>query len=403
MGPPRSAFAPAATPPVVVPNANAMPYLAAAQQAARISQRSGRTIQLLVDDSQGIARRCFMCTDGSRIFASSSFLRTLPHDYQVAFFAHEFAHGDLGHSTVQRVLGTGLNVAASQIRVPMGYWLVASLAYAGGSMLTMRAVSRQSEREADLYAAQRLPLAGLTSQTLAQGLRTITALQGNGNADGWLSTHPSNPQRIAAIEALDSKHALSGGFQAGGTSLQRSLGLVPTTEQDTRTTETRRGSSTVQVSGGVGSQRTDALLQQPGQVHVPPLADSLASQYGGNAIQGLQGSIGGAAGAGTSSLNAPSGSRVTLTGRFCPIGGEIVANAKSCPNHGIALRRLTPQTFETAASISTFPRFCRRCGRRSKQRTCEFDGADTRTLTTGEQYDLPDVSVVKNPKEGLTK
>jgi len=375
--PPRSAFAPAATPPVVAPNANAIPYLAAAQQAARTSQRSGRTIQLLVDDPQGIARRCSLCTDGPRIFASSSFLSTLPYDYQVAFFAHEFAHGDLGHVTMNRALGVGLDVAASQIRVPIQYWLGASLAYNVGKMFATTAVTRQTEREADLYAAQRLPLAGLNSQILAQGLRRITGLQGN--AGGWLSTHPSNPQRIAAIEALDSRHALSGEFQEGDTSLQRSLGLASTTEeQDTRTTRLRENPPTTQVGGGPLAKASQQTPHKISQAAPDPTVPAILS-------------------------NAPSGSRVTLTGRFCPIGGEIVANAKSCPNHGVALRRLTPQTFETAEIISTFPRFCRRCGRRSKQHTCEFDGADTRTLTTGEQYDLPHVSVVKNTKEGLTE
>lgn len=201
---PQGAQDPPALAPIVAPNLQAAPYVGAAQQAAHISRRSGQVITLLVDDPQGIAQRCGLCTDGPRIFAASSFLRGLPTKYQVAFFAHEFAHGDLGHSTVQGIVDAGLDAAASQIQVPMQYWLGASAAYSVGKFFASSAVSRHTEHAADLYAAHRLPWAGLPSQTLAEALRYLTNLQGE-TGGGWLATHPSMPQRIAAIEALARK------------------------------------------------------------------------------------------------------------------------------------------------------------------------------------------------------
>lgn len=316
--PPRSALAPPAIPPTVVANAAALPYVAVANQAARISQRSGHVIQLLVDDPQGIAQRCRMCTDGPRIFASSSFLRTLSPNYQVAFLAHEFAHGDLGHPTVGRVLGAGLDVAASQIRVPTQYWLGASLAYSVGKMFTTNAVSRQTEREADLYAAQRLPLAGLTSQTFAQALRYLAMQEGN-LGGGWFSTHPSYSNRIAAIEVLTNKNAAFAGFQVvqrsfnasvqgppmrfcpvGGESYSENIRFCPNHGVELRSV----GSTSSAVTFDTWKYQFLANLQAA--LAKQQEAASASKLHAGDAV-------------------------------FCPVGGERYgANVKVCPKHGVA-------------------------------------------------------------------
>jgi len=204
-----------ATPPTLRANAAAGPFYVAAQQAARISQRSGQVVELLVDDLQGVAARCGLCTDGPRIFASSRFLAVLPQDYQVAVFAHEFAHGDLGHVTIGKILSAGMDAVAQEVHGSTKWSTGATLVYGLGKVLTTNVVSRQSEREADLYAAQRLPLAGLPSKTLAEALRYITMQQGN-SGGGWLSTHPSNPERIAAIEQPNNRNTIFAGTGSVG-------------------------------------------------------------------------------------------------------------------------------------------------------------------------------------------
>ena len=109
---------------------------------------------------------------------------------------------------MQWMTGAGLDVAANQVMVPTQYWLGATLAYTVGKVLTTTGLSRSHERQADLYAAYRLPLAGLKPESLSEALLMITLSQGNSTV-GWLSTHPANSERIRTIKAVESSFEIA--------------------------------------------------------------------------------------------------------------------------------------------------------------------------------------------------
>jgi len=123
--------------------------------------------------------------------------------------AHELGHVALGHSRRRMIDFSGQNairmVLASLLNriVPgVGVWIAGALT----SLLVAR-LSRQDEYEADAYAAALLVKSGIGTEpqkSLFAKLEKLTGMPGGG-MPAWLMSHPKTADRIAAIEALQSR------------------------------------------------------------------------------------------------------------------------------------------------------------------------------------------------------
>ncbi|RVV99765.1 peptidase M48 [Mesobaculum littorinae] len=131
----------------------------------------------------------------------------------ISVIAHELGHVALGHSrrrmidfSGQNALRTALGMVLGRIIPGIGYYLAGLLT----SLLAAR-LSRGDEYEADAYAAALLTKAGIGTapqKSLFAKLESWTAGRG-GTTPAWLLSHPKTDERVAAIEALESRWKLS--------------------------------------------------------------------------------------------------------------------------------------------------------------------------------------------------
>ncbi len=123
--------------------------------------------------------------------------------------AHELGHVALGHTRRRMIDFSGQNairVALASVLgriVPgIGVWIANMLT----TLLAAR-LSRQDEYEADAYASALLVKAGIGTgpqKSLFAKLEKLTGMGGNG-MPAWVMSHPKTEERIAAIEALESR------------------------------------------------------------------------------------------------------------------------------------------------------------------------------------------------------
>jgi putative metalloprotease len=161
-----------------------------------------------VDPVNGLA-----APDG-RIFLTRGFLRKY-HAGEVtaeeiaSVVAHELGHVALGHARRRLIDFSGQNAirvvlagVLGRIVPGVGIWIANALA----SLVAAR-LSRQDEYEADAYASALLTKAGIGTapqKSLFAKLEKLTGMGGAG-MPAWLMSHPKTDERIAAIEALETK------------------------------------------------------------------------------------------------------------------------------------------------------------------------------------------------------
>ncbi|MGR3570843.1 M48 family metallopeptidase [Brevirhabdus sp.] len=130
-------------------------------------------------------------------------------DEMASVIAHELGHVALGHSrrrmidfSGQNAMRTALAMILGRILPGVGIWIANALA----SLLAAR-LSRQDEYEADAYAAALLTRAEIGTEAQKSLFRKLEALTGARGATtpAWLLSHPKTQERIAAIEALESR------------------------------------------------------------------------------------------------------------------------------------------------------------------------------------------------------
>jgi len=123
--------------------------------------------------------------------------------------AHELGHVALGHArrrmidfSGQNALRTALIMVLGRFVPIIGVWIANTLA----SVLAAR-LSRGDEFEADEYAAALLSKAGFGMEPQKSLFRKLEALTQarSGMAPAWLMSHPGTEQRIAALEALETR------------------------------------------------------------------------------------------------------------------------------------------------------------------------------------------------------
>lgn len=123
--------------------------------------------------------------------------------------AHELGHVALGHTHRRMIEFSGQNalrlmLMAVLARVLPGLGLIVANAVTG---LLAAGLSRRDEYEADAWAAALLTKAGIGTAPQKSLFAKLGDLTGAAGAQGpaWLQSHPPTPDRIRAIETLESR------------------------------------------------------------------------------------------------------------------------------------------------------------------------------------------------------
>ena len=142
------------------------------------------------------------CMPGGKIVFFTGIIDKLKlTDDEIAIvLGHEMAHALREHARA-RVAKSNLTNIGSQIigRLLIGGDMGAMIGAQGGNLLTLR-FSRKDESEADLVGLELAARAGHDPRTAVRLWEKMAAAN-KGAPPQWLSTHPANSTRIAAIKA----------------------------------------------------------------------------------------------------------------------------------------------------------------------------------------------------------
>ena len=195
-------------------NSNSKPLLDAeiTDLAARLAQALDVTAIRVhvfeVDAVNGLA-----APDG-RIFLTRGFLAArargeVTAEELASVIAHELGHVALGHLRRRMIDFTGQNAVfvvlsafLNRFLPFIGIWIANLI-----STALMARLSRRDEFEADAYASALLTKAGIGTapqKSLFQKLDALTKVRG-AEIPVWLRSHPHTEDRIAAIEAMESR------------------------------------------------------------------------------------------------------------------------------------------------------------------------------------------------------
>lgn len=123
--------------------------------------------------------------------------------------AHELGHVALGHSRRRMIDFSGQNAMRTALAMILGRFIPGVGPWIANGLMTLLAarLSRSDEFEADAYASALLVKAGIGTEpqkSLFKKLETLTGARG-ASMPAWVMSHPKTPQRIAAIEANETK------------------------------------------------------------------------------------------------------------------------------------------------------------------------------------------------------
>lgn len=130
-------------------------------------------------------------------------------DEMASVIAHELGHVALGHSRRRMIDFSGQNALRTALAMVIGRFIPGIGPMIAGALTSLLAarLSRADEYEADAYAAALLTKAGIGVEpqiSLFRKLESLTKAKG-GAAPAWLLSHPKTDERIAALQALQSR------------------------------------------------------------------------------------------------------------------------------------------------------------------------------------------------------
>ncbi|WP_299674883.1 M48 family metallopeptidase [uncultured Roseobacter sp.] len=161
-----------------------------------------------IDPVNGLA-----APDG-RIFITRGFYKKfrageVTDEEMASVIAHEMGHVALGHSRRRMIDFSGQNALRTALAMVLGRFIPGVGPWIAGMLTSLLAarLSRSDEYEADAYAAALLTKAGIGVAPQISLFRKLDALtqQNGGTIPAWLLSHPKTDDRIAALEALESK------------------------------------------------------------------------------------------------------------------------------------------------------------------------------------------------------
>jgi predicted Zn-dependent protease len=143
------------------------------------------------------------CMPGGKIAFFTGILNSLElNDDEIAMvMGHEIAHALREHAREQAAKNTLLGGAANILGMMVSgsrYGDLANVAISAGRGLASRAFSREDESEADLVGMELAARAGFDPRA-GISLWEKMAKASTGSPPAWLSTHPSNSDRIEEI------------------------------------------------------------------------------------------------------------------------------------------------------------------------------------------------------------
>jgi predicted Zn-dependent protease len=122
-------------------------------------------------------------------------------DDEVAFImGHEISHALLEHAREQMGKNTGTSLLLRGGAALLGLGQLGDLAAQAGSSVLAKAYSRTDETEADRLGLIMSARAGYDPQAGVSLWQKMMADAGGSAPPAWLSTHPTNEERIADIE-----------------------------------------------------------------------------------------------------------------------------------------------------------------------------------------------------------
>lgn len=130
-------------------------------------------------------------------------------DEMATVIAHELGHVALGHARRRMIDFSSQNAMRTALAMVLNRFLPGLGAYVAGFLMRLLAarLSRDDEYEADAYASALLVKAGIGTspqKSLFKKLETLTGARGAATPV-WIMSHPKTDQRIAAIEANETK------------------------------------------------------------------------------------------------------------------------------------------------------------------------------------------------------
>jgi Zn-dependent protease with chaperone function len=142
---------------------------------------------------------------GGEIVATDDLVRLLDDDEVLAVLAHETGHQHHRHVMRSVLQGSAVALAAALMTGDVGS--AGAVAIAVPTFLLDQHYSRAFETEADAFAFDSLERVGVSPRRFADAMRKLDAAGGaprDGEAHGWLSTHPASADRIArALERAE--------------------------------------------------------------------------------------------------------------------------------------------------------------------------------------------------------
>jgi predicted Zn-dependent protease len=175
------------------------------QQKGLSNELEGYTWDInLVNDKQMNA----WCMPGGKIVVYTGILPITQNEAGLAVvMGHEIAHALARHGSermsqglLQQGLGAGMSIALSN--KPQLTQDIFNASYGIASGTIMPAFSRSNELEADRFGLMFSALAGFDPREALSFWKRMSAAAGGGNTNSILSTHPSDVERMAALEKI---------------------------------------------------------------------------------------------------------------------------------------------------------------------------------------------------------
>lgn len=175
------------------------------QQKGLSNELEGYTWDInLVNDKQMNA----WCMPGGKIVVYTGILPVTQNEAGLAVvMGHEIAHALARHGSermsqglLQQGLGAGMSIALSN--KPQLTQDIFNASYGIASGTIMPAFSRSNELEADRFGLMFSALAGFDPREALSFWKRMSTAAGGGNTNSILSTHPSDAERMAALEKI---------------------------------------------------------------------------------------------------------------------------------------------------------------------------------------------------------
>ena len=143
------------------------------------------------------------CLPGGKIAFFTGILDqlNLSDDEAAMVMGHEMAHALREHARERLVKTQGTGIALSLGAQLLGLGDLGNLAARGLTQLASFKFSREDESEADLVGLELAARSGYAPHAGATLWRKMAAASGAKGSSGFLSTHPSGPERIRELEA----------------------------------------------------------------------------------------------------------------------------------------------------------------------------------------------------------